>query len=212
MDNSIEPQAGAAPAPTPAEIDRVERIITVGDQHLCRDGVAFAEALAETGCNHGTMNFGLILEVEAARNHATVEGPCPASLSAVLDFAEARGCAWVIIDQEGEGHIEDLPVYEDEDGESYGMFTTAGDDAVAVMVAEAAALPADASDDDIYALLRLRMAAIERTHAEVWDTVVRESIIDEIRERTGRRDLTIFFWEDVVRARAAGRAAGEAVH
>ena len=96
--------------------------------------------------------------------------------------------------------------------ESYDMFTTAGDDAVAVMVAEAAALPAEASDDDIYALLRVRMAAIERTHAEVWDTVVRENIIHEIQERTGRRDLTIFFWEDVARARAAGPAAGEAVH
>ena len=111
MNNSIEREEGAVPAST--EIDRAEGIITVGERHLCRDGVAFAEALAETGCNQGTMNFGLILEVYSARNPVAVEGPCPASLSAVSDFAEARNCEWLIIDQEGGGRLDELPVYEE---------------------------------------------------------------------------------------------------
>lgn len=74
----------------------------------------------------------------------------------------------------------------------YGMFTVAGDAAVADMIARVKNFGSVTTTDKIlYEYLRKAMKKIAVEHGEVYDTAVREIIIGKIEKMT-KRELSIF--------------------
>jgi hypothetical protein len=75
---------------------------------------------------------------------------------------------------------------------SYGMYTPAGDHAVALMVARLLKLPISTGAKDLDRALTAEFNAVAKVHPEVWDTEVREAVIGRLERETGR-SLSIYF-------------------
>jgi hypothetical protein len=74
----------------------------------------------------------------------------------------------------------------------YGMFSKAGNAAVARIITDVMSLPIGTTDQELYAYLNKRMTGINPKHPEIYDTAVRDAIIS-VLERKLNRELTIYF-------------------
>jgi len=74
----------------------------------------------------------------------------------------------------------------------YGMFTKAGNAAVARIIDDVRSLSIETSNKELYAYLNKRMKAVSAKHPEIYDSDVRDAIIS-ILERRLHRELTMYF-------------------
>lgn len=73
----------------------------------------------------------------------------------------------------------------------YAMFSAAGNRAAKGIVDAALKLPITTTDQELYQFLNERMKKVAEKHGEIYDTDVRECIIDAI-ERHTKRELSIY--------------------
>jgi len=74
----------------------------------------------------------------------------------------------------------------------YGMFTKAGNAAVARIIDDVRSLSIETSNKELYAYLNKRMKVVSARHPEIYDSDVRDAIIS-ILERRLHRELTMYF-------------------
>jgi len=74
----------------------------------------------------------------------------------------------------------------------YGMFTKAGNAAVARIITDVLSLPITTTDNELYTYLKKRMTAINAKHPEIYDTDVRKQMISVLEHKL-HRELSIYF-------------------
>ena len=74
----------------------------------------------------------------------------------------------------------------------YGMFSKAGNNAVARIIEGALKLPITTTDNELYTYLKKRMTLVNVKHPEIHDTDVRSMMIS-VLERKLHRELSIYF-------------------
>ena len=74
----------------------------------------------------------------------------------------------------------------------YGMFTRDGNEACGRIVNAICQMPAESTNEQMYARLKDLLAIAQLMYPEIYDTDVREHMIAAIEKRTGR-EMTIYF-------------------
>lgn len=75
---------------------------------------------------------------------------------------------------------------------NYGMYSKAGNQQVASIVAGALELSIATTNTQLYSYLKERMNEVAENYPEVWDSDVRDALIS-VLERKLHRELTMYF-------------------